>query len=82
MYDSSSTAIGMFSEYDKANGVFSEKYRQIPNKTAGNVIFVSKPESNFNFEASKVITDDGKITVTRQLQSGSEKDLIDYINNL
>ncbi len=82
MYDSNSTAIGMFSEYDEANGVFSEKYSEIPNNTPGNVIFVSKPESNFNFQASPVITDDGKITVTRELQSGSENNLIDYINNL
>lgn len=81
-YDSNSTAIGMFSEYDDANGVFSEKYREIPNNIPGNVIFVSKPESYFNFQGSQVITDDGKITVTRQLQSGSESDLIDYINNL
>lgn len=81
-YDSNSTAIGMFSEYDVNNAVFSEKYSEIPNNTSGNVIFVSKPESIFNFEASQVITEDGKITLTRELQSGSESDLIDYINNL
>ena len=81
-YDSNSIAIGRFSEYDEENAVFSEKYSQIPNNTAGNVIFVSKPESKFNFEAKQVITKDGKITVTRQLQSGSETELIDYINTL
>lgn len=81
-YDSNSTAIGMFSEYDEVNEVFSEKYREIPNNTSGNVIFVSKPENHFNFEASEVITRDGKITITRDLQIGSESELIDYINNL
>lgn len=81
-YNSNSTAIGMFSEYDEVNEVFSEKYREIPDNTSGNVIFVSKPENSFNFEASEVITSDGKITVTRQLKSGSETNLIDYINNL
>ena len=81
-YDSNSTAIGMYSEYDDVNEVFSEKYREIPNNTSGSVIFVSKPENRFNFQASEVITSDGKITVTRELQSGSESDLIDYITNL
>lgn len=81
-YDSNSIAVGMYSKYDEVNEVFSENFGEIPNNTPANVIFVSKPETNFNFEASQVITSDGKITVTRDLQSGSESELIDYINNL
>ena len=81
-YDSNSVAIGMFSEYDTANEVFSEKYSEIPKNTAANVIFVSKPETEFSFDSSPVITEDGKITVTRNLQNGSESTLIDYIKNL
>ena len=81
-YDSSSTAIGMFSEYDEANEIFSEKYHEIPNNTPANVIFVSKPESVFNFETRPIMTQDGKITITRDLQSGSESNLINYINTL
>ena len=81
-YDSNSTAIGMFSEYDEANEVFSEKYQEIPNNIPANVIFVSKPENNFNFEARPIMTENGKITITRDLQSGSESNLINYINTL
>ncbi|MGB3342544.1 MAG: hypothetical protein WBA61_01395 [Aequorivita sp.] len=82
MYQSKSVAIGMFSEYDTTNDVFSEKYSEIPKNTSANVIFVSKPKSEFSFDSSPVITEDGKITVTRNLQNGSETNLIDYINNL
>src|SRR5690606_2437884 len=57
MYDSNSLAIGMFSEYDTTNEVFSEKYRQIPKNTPANVIFVSKPETEFSFDSSPVITE-------------------------
>lgn len=82
LYKTSSTAVGKFLEYDEINAVFSEKFHEIPNETSGNVIFVSKPDANFNFEANQMITEDGKISVTRQPQLGSENDLIDYINNL
>lgn len=81
-YNGNSVAIGMYSEFDTINGVFSEKYRQIPQNTPANVIFVSKPENSFSFGSSTVITEDGKITVTRDLQNGSENNLIDYINSL
>ncbi len=82
LYDSNSLGIGMFSEYEEIMGVFSEKYHEIPNNIPGNVIFVSKPETEFSFDSSPVITEDGKITVTRNLQIGSETNLIDYIDNL
>jgi len=82
MYDSNSVAIGMFSEFDTANEVFSEKYSEIPKNTPANVIFVSKPKNEFSFDSSPIITEDGKITVTRNPQNGSESNLIDYINNL
>lgn len=81
-YDSNSIAIGMFSEYDPTNNVFSEKYSEIPKNTPANVIFVSKPENEFSYDSSTVITENGKITVTRNLQNGSEANLIEYINNL
>ncbi|PVW14211.1 hypothetical protein DDV96_10405 [Marixanthomonas spongiae] len=81
-YDASSTAIGMFTSFDTENEVFSEQYGEIPNNTPGEVIFVGKPETEFMFGSSAVITKDGKITVTRDLQSGSETSLIAYINNL
>lgn len=81
-YDSNSIAIGMFSEFDSTNDVFSEKYSEIPKNTAASVIFVSKPENEFSFDSSPIITDNGKITVTRNLQNGSERNLIDFINNL
>lgn len=81
-YDSPSMAVGMFAKFDTKNGVFSEKYNQIPKNTAGHVIFVSKPETQFKYDASPVVAKDGKITVTRNLQSGSEQKLIAYINNL
>ena len=81
-YDGTSTAIGMFSKFDNENKVFSEQYNEIPNNTPSEVIFVSKPETEFKFGSSAVITKDGKITVTQDLQSGSETTLIAYINNL
>ncbi|AFL80544.1 hypothetical protein Aeqsu_1045 [Aequorivita sublithincola DSM 14238] len=81
-YDSESVAVGMFSEFDAANDVFSEKYNEIPKNTPANVIFVSKPENEFAFESIPIITENGKITITRNLQKGSEDNLIDYINNL
>lgn len=81
-YDSSSTAIGMFSDFDAENGVFSEKYAEIPNNTSGEVIFVSKPEVEFKYDSQAVTTEDGKITVTHDLRTGSENTLVDYINNL
>lgn len=81
-YDSNSIGVGMFSEYDTENEVFSEKFSQIPRNTVANVIFVSKPESEFLFDSSPVITNDGKITVTRNTKNGSERNLVDYINNL
>lgn len=82
LYESASTAIGLFSEYDTENGVYSEKYGEIPKLTPAHVIFVGKPENEFFFGATPVITEDGKITVTRQLRSGSESSLSEYINTL
>lgn len=81
-YESTSVGIAMFSEYNEDNAVFSEKYREIPENTSGNIIFVSKPENSFNFGANQIITSDGQITITRNLKTGSEIDLILYINNL
>lgn len=81
-YDSPSTAIGMFSEYDVDNSVFSEKYGEIPNNTQAQVIFVSKPENEFSFGSKSVTTHDGKITATRDVQLGDETSLKNYINNL
>lgn len=81
-YEGNSTAIGMYSEFDANSQVFSEKYGQIPADIPSHVIFVGKPGNSFNFKAAGLITENGKITVTRQLQSGSETELVDYVNNL
>lgn len=81
-YDSNSLAIGMFSDFDAENGVFSEKYAQIPINTSGDVIFVSKPAAEFKYDSQAVTTENGKITLTRDLRTGSENTLVDYINNL
>ncbi|WP_347373506.1 hypothetical protein [Aequorivita sp. Q41] len=82
IYDSPSIAVGMFSEFDTKNEVFSEKYRQIPNNTSANVLFVSKPENEFTFGMQPVVTQDEKIAVTRTVQTGTESSLITFINNL
>lgn len=81
-YNSSSTAIGMFSEYDAENEVFSEKFGEIPNNTPAYVLFVSKPETEFSFGSKSITTQDGKITATRDVRLGDETDLKTYINNL
>jgi hypothetical protein len=81
-YNSPSTAIGMFSEYDAENEVFSEKFGEIPNNTQAHVIFVSKPENEFSFGSKPVTTQNGKITATRDVQLGTENTLKTYINNL
>ncbi len=81
-YDSPSIGVGLFSAYDSINMVFSEKYGEIPNQSAGHVIFVSKDANAYRYEAVPVVTEDGKITFTQQLQTGDAEELIQYINHL
>lgn len=81
-YHSNSIAVSMFSEYDSANEIFSEKYNQIPIGTEGDVIFLTGKEGNYSFDSAPIITEDSIITVTRNIQSGNKDEVVNYINNL
>lgn len=79
-YETTSLAVGKYTHFQLATHQFSEYYGEIPVGTYADVIFVTKGDHAYHYNGIPIFVNEEKSTASTQLTTGSETDLIDYIN--
>lgn len=81
-YDTTSTAIGLFTEYDSDLEVFTEQFAQIPTGIGTNVIFVTVQNNQYLYGTTDGIVEPEFLTATLTTAQTDEQGMINALNNL
>ncbi|MDC8002653.1 hypothetical protein POV27_01195 [Aureisphaera galaxeae] len=81
-YNTASTAIGLFDEYDSNLDVYSETYAQIPEGVTTDAIFVTLQNSQYVYATKRGTVTSDFLTATLNTQLTDEAGLINAINGL
>ncbi len=81
-YNTASTAIGLFDQYDSNLEVFSETHSQIPEGVAADAIFVTVQDNQYIYATKRGTVSTDFLTATLNTQSTNEAGLINAINGL
>lgn len=81
-YDTASTAIGLYSDYDTNLEVFTEQYAQIPTGLMTDVIFVTVQNNQYLYGTKRGMVAPDFLTATLETTSTDETGMINALNNL
>ncbi len=81
-YDTPSTAIGLFDEYDTDLEVYTESFAQLPTGQGADIIFVTVQDEQYVFATKEGTVEQDLLTTTLETTTTDEAGLINALNNL
>lgn len=81
-FDNPSMALTKMTGFDSDLEIFYLDKVEVPLEKEGALFFVAKPDESFRFEGRKMKVEEENISVTTNPKSGTEEELINYLNTL